>query len=198
MKTLPIEKIWTGDGLGAQCAVTLKQVTRNEHVAMYHRFNHTGVPEGFEVFLIGKALKGAKLPGGGVEAEDRERYPTANNFGHTAWFISGSVAEKRAKDLFKELSTTEIPVDTTTETEAEPSELPATSRLRSPRLAKAVVSLNIPEKPFTQKELAAFNNIENYKEVYSDLQRMLADGTLKVAGTRDSARGKAAKLFAKS
>jgi hypothetical protein len=193
MKNLPIEKIWSGDGLGASGAVTLKQVIRNEKVAVYNRLKK-GHSEGFEVFIIGFALKGAPLPGGGTEAEDRERYPTANTFGRTAWFVSGPGAEGRAIELFEKLGKGKIQVDTTAEPDSDETETPT---LRQPRVARAVVDLNIPEKPFTQKELAAFNKIENYKEVYSDLQRMLNNGTLKVSGTRDSVRGKSAKLFSK-
>ena len=66
--------------------------------------------------------------------------------------------------------------------------------------SKGRVTLELPDKPFSQKELAAFNNIANYKEVYSDLQRMLASGMVKVHGFREvseGTRGKAAKLFVK-
>ena len=66
------------------------------------------------------------------------------------------------------------------------------------RVEKGEVTLKLPEKPFTQKELAAFNGIDNYKAVYSDLQKMLSTGVLKVVGEREATRGKPAKLFGKA
>ena len=61
--------------------------------------------------------------------------------------------------------------------------------------APVKAGLKLPDKPFSQKELAAFNGFDNYKVVYSDLQKMLANGMLKLAGKRESTRGKSAQLF---
>lgn len=58
--------------------------------------------------------------------------------------------------------------------------------------------LRFPSGEFSQKELAAFNGFDNYKVVWSDLQKLLAKGVLVKASKREKAegqRGKAAQLF---
>ncbi len=80
------------------------------------------------------------------------------------------------------------------EVETEETELIPVVRVSAPKGDRR--ALKWPEGPFTQKELAAFNGIENYKEVYTDLQRALANGTLKISEqVKEVNRGRAAKMF---
>jgi len=173
---------------------TFTQVRRENNVAAYRRNSvATGRFHTFEVFLIKVVKAGAPLPGGGTVAESYEQYPGASAFGRSAWSMGGEekAALKVTMKKFDELLKSKSPVvveETSTEVETVPVA----------RVAKGEVTLKIPDQPFTQKELAAFNGIENYKEVYSDLQKMLASKALKIVGQREVTRGKAAKLFGKA
>ena len=72
---------------------------------------------------------------------------------------------------------------------------PSVSRGRKGTLTKG--KLNLPDVPFSQKELAAFNNIADYKHVYGRLHEMVDNGTLVKAGIRDNpGRGKDIQLYA--
>jgi hypothetical protein len=55
--------------------------------------------------------------------------------------------------------------------------------------------LKFPKGPFTQRELATHNGLENYKVVYSDLMKGLNSGKIRVFGERPAPRGKPARLF---
>lgn len=172
---------------------TFTQVRREKNVAAYRRNKVTNNHfEGFEVFLIKVVKAGAALPGGGKVAEDYEQYPGSSAFGKHAWSIGGAEkdAEKRAMKLFDSLLKTEIPVVVEAETEE-------TETVPVARVVRGEVTLKLPDNPFTQRELAAANDLENYKAVYSDLQKMLKSGVLKVVGEKQAGRGKAAKLFQK-
>ena len=100
MKTLELNKVWTGDGYGAVDAITLSQIKRTETGALYHRARKSGMTDGYEVFVIKMRHKGDKLPGNMVELEDREVYPSAGSFGKTAWHIMNL---DRANEKFDEL-----------------------------------------------------------------------------------------------
>lgn len=189
MKTLEKTFTMNADKCGNH---TFTQVRRDGNVAAYRRNNlNDNHFRGFEVFLIKVVKAGASLPGGGIVAESYEQYPGASFFGRSAWSITGveKVAEGRAMELFDELIKTE-----TDPTEAEEIRMEV---VPVARVVKGEVTLKIPEVPFTQKELASFNGIENYKDVYSNLQKMLNGKILKVVGQREVTRGKPAKLFGK-
>jgi len=64
------------------------------------------------------------------------------------------------------------------------------------RTARGEIKLNIPNKPFTQVDLATFNGFGNYKVVYSDLQRMKQGGIVVPVEEREVARGRNAVLYA--
>jgi hypothetical protein len=193
MKTLEKTFVMNADKCGNH---TFTQVRREGNVCLYRRNRLSdGRYSCFEVFITKVVKAGAPLPGGGQVAEDYEQYPGAASFGRTAWSICGveAVAERRALTIFDELvkgKTKTVEVEETGGEEAE--------TMPVARVVKGEVTLKLPEKPFTQKELAAYNGFDNYKIVYSDLQKMLLNGTLKVVGTREAGRGKPAKLFGKA
>ncbi len=190
MKTLEKQFVFNADKCGDQI---FTQVKREGNVCMYRRQKIAGGPiQSFEVFVTKVVKAGAPLPGGGQVAEDYEQYPGKSAFGRTAWSIGGVDGEKRASEKFDLLvkeANKIIDLD---------AEIEENDPMPVARVSKGEVTLKIPEKPFTQKELAAFNGFDNYKVVYSDLQKMLSNGTLKVAGERESTRGKPAKLFARA
>lgn len=164
---------------------TFTQLRREGAVCMYRRDRvSNGELHSFEVFVTKTVKAGAPLPGGGTVAEDYEQYPGASSFGRSAWSTN---AEQRANKIFDGLIKKAVAA---VEHETEEIETVPVARV-----AKGEVTLKLPDKPFTQKELAAFNGLDNYKEVYSDLQKMLSNKTLKVVGERTAGRGKAAKLF---
>ena len=172
---------------------TFTQLRREGDAAMYRRNRVSdGSIHTYEVFLVKTVKAGAPLPGGGVVAEDYERYPGNNSFGRYAWSISwGPEGLSRANTLFDELIKKALPI---VEIEEEDTEIVHVVRIGKPAAPRR--KLDFPLVPFTQKELAARNGIENYKEVYTDLQRFLGDGTLIKYSKRESTRGKSAVLFA--
>lgn len=168
------------------------QLRKDGNVAMYRRERMDGRVIGFEVFIFKTVTAGSPLPGGGTVQETYESYPGGKAFGRSAWFIGGVNAEQRANERYNELVKGETVTENDNTEEEETTSLPVVkvSKVRTER-----TKLKLPSYPFSQKELAAFNGIENYKEVYTDLQRMLADGTLRKGEKRESTRGKAAQLF---
>lgn len=191
MKTLQQTFTMNADKCGNH---TFTQIRREKNVAAYRRNRESDNRfQGFEVFLIKVVKAGAPLPGGGVVAEDYEQYPGASVFGRSAWSMCGNEKAALAQTMlkFNELLKDKAAVVVET-TEPEGETVPVA------RVVKGEVTLKLPDKPFTQKELAAFNGIANYKEVYSDLQKMLASKTVKVVGQREVTRGKPAKLFGKA
>ena len=173
-----------------KCGVhTFTQVRREGNICMYRRNRKdTGRLHTVEVFLVRTVKAGSPLPGGGTVAEDYEQYPGASMFGRTAW-STGTV--EGGNIIFERLLAKQQPVVEPDETE---SELVPVVRVSQPKGERR--ALKWPEGPFTQKELAAFNGIDNYKEVYTDLQRALGNGTLKVSEqVHEVNRGRAAKMF---
>ena len=172
MKELPLVKVWTGDGFAAN-PITLKQVKRNEMVAIYERFRHNGTQEGYEVFIIKKRLKGQALPGGLFELEDREVYPSAGQFGKTAWHV---MTLERANEEFEEYSKAPL----TEEEEAEENKL------------------NLPEGEFTVKEVIELNDT-NYISASLFVKAGVADGSIKyLREERRNVKGKPSKIYSKA
>ena len=189
MKELTKEFVMNADKSGDNRFV---QVKRENNVALYRREGMDGSLKGFEIFFVKTVKAGASLPGVGKVEEDYEPYPGGKTFGKTAWFIGGINAVERAHKQFDELVKGESVVEVASEEEEANSEVVPVVKVSSATIKEG---LKLPEKPFTQKELAAANGIENYKQVYSDLQKLLSAGRIKVSGHRDSTRGKSAKLF---
>lgn len=168
------------------------QLRKEGNTGLYRRETMEGHLVGFEVFTFKTIQAGAPLPGGGTVSETYESYPGGKAFGRNAWFIGGHGAEVRANQRFNQLVQGAIKVESV-ESDDETITLPVV-RVSTPRTERR--KLNLPSKPFSQKELAAFNNIENYKEVYTDLQRMLGNGTLRKGQMRvNTGRGKDIQLF---
>lgn len=198
MKQLEQKFVRNSDGNGKN---TFTQIRRDGDVALYRRETMDGHLVGYEVFKFNIILKGAEGRGGIIVDEDYERYPSKGSFGKSAWFIGGKNAEDRAMERFTELVTgikTVEPVNTT-EDDGDDDEIEGTAvpviRVVSSE-APVKDGFTWPKGRFTQKELAAWNHIDNYKQVYSDLMKGLSRGIIKIAGVRSRDDGKrSAKEF---
>jgi len=178
---------------------TFTQLRREGEFAMYRRDRvKEGTFHSAEVFKV----KVVKAGVGYNTGDDYEQYPGYAAFGRHAWSISGDekTAIAAANRKFDALLKNEVPiVEAEIEGETEVSESVPVVRVVSPTPIKA--GLKLPNGEFSQKELAAFNGFDNYKVVYSDLQKMLARGILKLGSKREKAdgvRGKAAQLFVRA
>ncbi len=189
MKTLEKTFIKNANQTGKH---TFTQLRRDGNVCLYKREKADGTLFGYEVFVT-RIVKAND-----IQPEDMEQYPgTKTNFGKTAWFIGGKGDEKRANEKFDALIKGLVTVEEPDETEGsdEGTTIPVV-KVVSTTSIKA--GLTLPDGAFSQKRLAAFNNIENYKHVYSDLQKMLARGILKHGPKVESARGKKTQLFVRA
>jgi hypothetical protein len=186
MKTLEQNFVMNADKCGDH---TFTQIRREGNICCYRRNRVSdNRVHSFEVFITRVVKAGSPLPGGGMVAEDYEQYPGKTAFGRTAWSI---LMEQRANTVFNGLLAKNVIPEPDTAEETELVNIVKVVRPKSDRRA-----IKFPKGPFTQKDLAAFNGIENYKEVYTDLQRALADGTLKIsAQVKEVSRGRAAKMF---
>jgi hypothetical protein len=172
---------------------TFTQIRREGNIAAYRRNRVSdGSIHSYEVFLV-KVVKAGTGYNTNLDAEDYEQYPGPSAFGRHAWSISwGPAGLTRVNNLVESLLKGKEDILPIVETEDE-TEIVPVIRIGKSKNRRA---LNFPSHPFPQKELAAFNGIANYKEVYTDLQRFLADGTLVKFAKRESIRGKSAVLFA--
>lgn len=195
MKQLEQKFVRNSDGNGKN---TFTQIRRDGDVALYRRETMGGHLVGYEVFKFNVILKGAEGRGGITVDEDYERYPSKGSFGKSAWFIGGKNAEDRAMERFTELVTgikTVEPVNTTENDGDDDDETETVPVIRVSNKA-CKDGFSWPKGRFTQKELAAFNHIDNYKQVYSDLMKGLSRGIIKIKGVRSRDDGKrSAKEF---
>lgn len=172
---------------------TFTQVRREGMICMYRRDRVENKRlHSVEVFITKVVKAGSPLPGGGTVAEDYEQYPGASSFGRTAW---STASIEGGNLIFERLLSKAAPVaGVEVESDETETELVPVVKVSQPKGERRAI--RFPEGPFTQKDLAAFNNISNYKEVYTDLQRALANGTLRVAEqVKEVNRGRAAKMF---
>ena len=99
MIELPSEKKWSGDGWGADPRLMF-QVKRSAKNAIYRVTSFkTGKTTGYEVFKIRITPKGTQIFDK-VTEDDEEKYPTADQFGRTAWFTRNL---EQAEAIFERL-----------------------------------------------------------------------------------------------
>lgn len=204
MKLLPLEKIWTGDGLGNSAAVTLTQLKRTEPgakypAALYKRTMKNGRPQGYEVFIIKTRLKGQPINGGGVEEEDRECYPRAKQFGKIAWAPGGL---NHATEIYENLTQGLRPCDVTDNDDeddvSEPEQGETVPVVKVTKEYKPVEPLDLPDSEFSTKELAEKNGV-GYPVAFIFLKQAIATNLVKfVREERRNPKGKATKIFAKT
>ena len=98
MKLLETEFVQNSDKRGDNKFV---QIKRNEHAAIYRRFDMNGLPLEYEVFQV-KAAGGNEIFG--RYYEEYEQYPGAAAFGKTAW---SCVSLETAERIFLDITTGE-------------------------------------------------------------------------------------------
>ena len=189
MITLPQSKRWTGDGFGNTYARILTQVKRTDEVALYERTVESSKRiEGFEVFLVKIRHKGDALPGGAVEAEDREVYPGSSAFGRIAWHVTDkAAAEKLFDKLVNGEPVEDVPVEAVTD------ETPET-----PSQPKTPTVILLPVGEFSVKDLAESNKVE-YPIAYLFVKDQLEKKLIQVLREeRRSVKGKPTKIYGKT
>jgi hypothetical protein len=206
MRLLETTKVWTGDGLGAQAAVTLTQLKRTPvegapfPAALYRRTQKNGQPGGYEVFIIKVVKAGTPLPGGGMVEESYEQYPTANRFGKIAWAPGGlNRATEIYENLVKGLKPCDEADDVPGENNDEPLTEPAVTRVPGQRgRAKGIrPQLTVPVMEFSVKELAVANKVD-YPIAFTFIKEAIEGNTIKLVRTeRRAARGKETNIYAK-
>lgn len=134
----------------------------------------------YEVFIAKRRYKGQPLPGGNVELEDREQYPTANNFGYTA---KETPSIFRADVLFDEFV---AKVDALA-TEASDSDTPV-----APTTITAY-----PPGQWLLSQLRDLNPHLTKSRIYLLLQLEITEGRVSKCGTKPNAlgRGKPSILY---
>jgi hypothetical protein len=197
MRTLELERVWTGDGRGTQFAVTQTQVKRTDTVALYKITLKNGAPGGYEVFMVKIVEGGTPLPGGGDVEESYEQYPTANRFGRTAWHIGSlEYAEKVYGNLVAGRKSSDCDTDAegedATEVSTEPRVAGQRGRTKGPR-----PQLTVPVMEFSVKELAELNKVE-YTVASIFVKESVESKTIKfVRPERRASRGKETNIYAK-
>lgn len=176
---------------------TFTQLRKDGNVYLYRRNRMDSTFHSFEVFVAKTVLAGSPLPNGTVVEEDYIQYPGASAFGRTAWSISGKeeIGLMAANRKFNAVLKRDVVVEVE-EPEIEADDSVPVVRVISTAPIKE--GLKLPNGEFSQKELAKFNGFDNYKVVYSDLQKMLARGILKRGSVRPATRGKPAQLFVRA
>ena len=196
MKILEAVKRWTGDGYGDSQARIFTQLKRTEKVALYKRtVESTGHDDGYEVFLIKMRHKGDKLPGGMVEEEDREVYPSAGSFGKSAWNPSSL---REAEFRYNQLTGAAVPVVEEDEEETPVGEPVGETEPKHRGRPKAppIVLQTIPDGEWSVKELAELNKVQ-YVTAYQFIKQ---NETLFVPTRteRRAAKGKETQLYKKA
>ena len=136
--------------------------------------------------------KGDQLPGGLVEADDREVYPSAGSFGRSASHVWNMAA---AEAYFAECV---VKQTVRTEEDAEAALTGSVVERRGrPRNKRNDVVLNIPEGIFAHEDFATLNNMSKPSS-YLPLRALVDAGTIVATGTRPSGRGKPTNLFQKA
>ncbi len=198
MKDIPVEFISNRDSCGNH---VFKQIKRKDNLFLYSRTRVSDKTiHSFEVFRAKFIKKGAKLPGGMVEAEDRYAYPGAGGFGKFAkscktldqaehWF------EVLEKDAEAALLVAEESPDTDPE-EGTVSEAPTEKKQRG-RVAK-VVNMKLPKKgeQFTMKHLMLLTG-EGQPILYQRLKPFIEIGHVSIIGAvrKEGVRGRAETLY---
>lgn len=171
MKLLEKSFVKNCEGVGDTLFTQLKKQESNGlNVYIYHR-----TKEGFstyEVFVARQRLKGQPLPGGNVEQEDREQYPTANHFGFTAKEVK---TLGRAEIVFNEF------LNKREENDEEPK----------------IVSLKYPKNNFSMKDLLVANTDWSYPKAYLQVKKDVENGLVKEVKRvkSESGRGKPSVIY---
>lgn len=195
MKDIPLEFISNRDSCGNH---TFRQLKRKDNLYLYSRTRVSDKTiHSYEVFRAKLIKKGAKLPGGLVEAEDRMQYPGCGGFGKFAKSCKTlAQAEHWFEVLESEKDNSPVEVSESDQDDISDPEIVVEKKPRG-RTAK-VVNVKIPKKgeKFTMKQLMVLND-ESQPTLYVRLKSFLENGSVSIAGTirKENTRGKPAILY---
>lgn len=125
----------------------------------------------YEVFISKRRLKGQPLPGGAFEAEDREQYPGAAQFGFTAKETRNF---EQAKVFFREFIDK---LDTKEENQDHPEN-------------KKKKTLVLPDGNFCIKDLVVLNPNISQPLIYVEIQKLIKLGTIEIKDRKKSVSGR--------
>lgn len=161
----------SGEGSFSQNPLTYTQLQRTDKVALYER-SRDGKVFDYEVFFIKIEPKGKKTFNQILE-DDREHYPSHEQFGRIAWSLS---TKDRALQRYKELC----------------------NKSEAPEEENSVKPLLFPVGEFSTTELAEFNKI-SYPNASVFVKVSFEAGIIKfVRDEHRNARGKATRLYTKA
>jgi hypothetical protein len=181
MKILETEFVLNADKRGDN---TFRQVKRNEHAAIYQRFNMEGKPLEFEVFQI-------KVAGGneifGRYYEEYEQYPGAAAFGRTAWSVNSL---QRAQQIFDEITKGQGKRNEGKETKPIAVKVKKVGGKRGrPRVSRPEIVL--PKKKFCMKDLVTVNKAGwSQPTLYIELMKLVKQNKVVEAERKQLGRGR--------
>lgn len=205
MRLLPKSFVKNYDKMGDNTFIQLKTVpTVTLNAYIYRRERMDGTFVSFEVFVAKQRFKGQPLPGGLFEEEDREQYPTSNNFGFTAKeaktmeqaerFLAEFV-EKMQKKEDKKNGVKAVEDDGFMEALMAKMEVAPKQRGRKRKERPALKYPNLPK--FSMKDLIDVNKEWNQPLIYVAIQSDIKSGTIvEVARVKsESGRGRARVIY---
>lgn len=175
MKKLKNQFTMNADKVGDNIFTQLK---REGKVAIYMRSWPDGEVKSYEVFIIKTVEKGTPLPNGKTVEETYESYPGAASFGKSAYDCK---TIESAEDRFVELMEKVKNRDDAKE-EAIKTGQPV-RRGRKPSVNKKVVPVPTKNSKFTMKMMVSDTG-EKKPNLYIIVQKWIADGLVRVAGTQ--------------
>lgn len=188
-----------------QCGLhTFKQIKRTAGTALYQRIRKDGTTHSYEAFKVKVVKAGAKLPNGGVVAEDYESYPGKSAFGRYAYSCSNlDNAERRYDELLKsQVVIDEVEEDDATGTvvagkkdKSENSADVESGKGKRGRKAKDRSNLKIPKDKFTMKQLELMNPDFSFAFLYQHV-RALLNIEFKIVESIGGKRGKPTIVYA--
>ena len=198
MKLLPNKFVKNYDKMGDNTFTQVKMVpTVTLNAYIYRREKMDGTFVSFEVFVAKQRFKGQPLPGGVVEAEDREQYPTANNFGFTAKEAKGMPAaesfltefvEKMKEKDDKKNGVKPVEDEGFMEALTAKMNLPKKQRGRKRKERPAIVYPT--GNQWLMKDLLALNPVWNQPLAYIQVQKDMEAGVVVEVARVKSASGK--------
>ena len=205
MKTLRTEFEANYDQTGK---MKFTQLRREGDVALYQRTRKDGTTFGYEAFIVKTAKAGAKLPGGAVEKEDRERYPGAEAFGRYAY---SCVTLESAEERFAELVAKSRALSDAREQTAVTGKRVRARKIVNVMKVKPVKSVGdrkgrksvdrtqfvFPEGEWSMKQAHTLNDAVCHATIYHYVKQMVAAGQMEVCGKVTGGRGKATLLYRK-
>lgn len=194
MIELPTEKKWSGDGWNTDPRLMF-QVKRSPKNAIYRVTSFkTGKTTGYEVFKIRITPKGTQVFDK-VTEDDEEKYPTAEQFGKTAWATDQL---DRAEYIFNRLEQGMSPYDEEiVESEESAPVVKAEPAPEKKRQHYVGVDLTFPPGEFSVDELANHNQVQ-YAKAYLFLRDGEEKGLVRfVKKEHRNGSRKPTKIFAK-